>query len=128
MSAKTPEEICDLFRNHMGAGDLDSVMTLYDPGVVFLNAAGDEKRGEHELREELAPLAAARPVIDFEVRQVIRTRDIALMHTFWRFSTPRPMSVLVTEVARRQPDGTWRWLIGDPYSYSRIRQLGPRPP
>jgi hypothetical protein len=46
MFAKTPEEICDLFRNHMGAGDLDSVMTLYDPGVVFLNAAGDEKRGE----------------------------------------------------------------------------------
>jgi hypothetical protein len=23
------------------------------------------------------------------------------------------------EVARRQPDGTWRWLIGDPFTVGR---------
>jgi len=119
MSAKTPEEICALFRDLMGAGDLESVMTLYDSGVVFLNEAGHEKRGTRELRDELAPLAAARPEIDFEIRQVIRAGDIALMHTFWTFASPKPMSLLATEVARRQPDGSWRWLIGDPYSVSR---------
>jgi hypothetical protein len=24
------------------------------------------------------------------------------------------------EVARRQPDGTWRWLIGDPFTAGKI--------
>jgi hypothetical protein len=29
------------------------------------------------------------------------------------------MSVYAIEVARRQPDGTWRWLIGDPFTIGR---------
>ena len=29
MSARTPEEICRLFRQYMQAGDVDAVMTLY---------------------------------------------------------------------------------------------------
>jgi hypothetical protein len=28
------------------------------------------------------------------------------------------MSVHAIEVARRQPDGTWYWLIGDPFTVS----------
>jgi hypothetical protein len=29
------------------------------------------------------------------------------------------MSVYAIEVAGRQPDGTWRWLIGDPFTVGR---------
>jgi hypothetical protein len=29
------------------------------------------------------------------------------------------MTVYAIEVARRQADGTWRWLIGDPYTVGR---------
>jgi hypothetical protein len=45
--------------------------------------------------------------------------EIALMHTEWKVSAPEPMSVYAIEVARRQPDGTWRWLIGDPFTVGR---------
>jgi len=41
------------------------------------------------------------------------------MHTEWKVSSPQQMSVYAIEVARRQPDGTWRWLIGDPFTIGR---------
>jgi hypothetical protein len=40
--------------------------------------------------------------------------DIALIHT--EVSSPQEMSLYAIEVARRQPNGTWRWLTGDPCS------------
>jgi ketosteroid isomerase-like protein len=56
---------------------------------------------------------------DFNVKQVVRSGDIALMHTEWKVSSPEQMSVYAIEVARRQSDGTWRWLIGDPFTVGR---------
>jgi ketosteroid isomerase-like protein len=58
MLAKNPEEICRLFRQYMAKGDLEPLLSLYDDQVVFLNAAGEAKRGRQELREELAPFAS----------------------------------------------------------------------
>ena len=119
MSAKSPEEICRLFKKFMAEGDLDSLLSIYDPEAVFVSESGEVKKGKEELREELARLAAARAVFEFNIRRVIRSGDIALMHTDWQVSSPQPMFVYAIEVARRQPDGTWRWLIGDPFTVGR---------
>ena len=67
----------------------------------------------------MAPFAASRAVFNFDIKQVIQSGDIALMHTEWKVSSPQQMSVYAIEVARRQPDGTWRWLIGDPFTIGR---------
>lgn len=121
MSAKSPEEICRLFQQSMTAGDLDALLTCYDAEAVFLNQyqSGEIKRGHDELREVLAPLAAAQQRFEYHIRQVIQSGDIALMHTDWKSSAPRPGIQYAIEVARRQPDGTWRWLIGDPFTVGR---------
>lgn len=119
MLAKNPEEICRLFRQYMAKGDLEPLLSLYDDQVVFLNAAGDAKRGRQEVREELAPFAAAGAHFDFNIRQIIESDGIALMHTDWEISSPQRMSVYAIEVARRQTDGTWGWLIGDPFTVGR---------
>lgn len=100
----------------MAAGDIESLLSIYDPEAVFLNQSREVKKGGQGLREELAPLAAAKTHFEFSIRQVIRSGDIALMHTRWKVSSPAQMSVYAIEVARRQPDGTWRWLIGDPFT------------
>jgi ketosteroid isomerase-like protein len=118
MTASSPEEICRLFRQYMREGDLESVLTLYDPEAVFLNESGEVVEGE-ELRRELAPLAAARASFAFKVKQVIRSGDVALMHTEWRITSPQQRSLYAIEVARRQVDGSWRWLIGDPFTVGR---------
>jgi ketosteroid isomerase-like protein len=119
MSAKSPEEICRLFQQSIAAGDLNSLLSLYDPEAAFLNQSGEVKTGEAGLREVLAPLAAAQARFDYTIRQIIQSGDIALMHTDWQVTSPQPMSTYAIEVARRQPDGTWRWLIGDPFTVGR---------
>ena len=60
MSAKSPEEICRLFQHYMAEGDIDSVLSVYDPEAVFLNQSGEVKKGEAGLRQELVPFAAKR--------------------------------------------------------------------
>jgi ketosteroid isomerase-like protein len=119
MPAKGPEEICRLFQQYMAEGDIDSVLSLYDPDAVILDKSGEVKKGEEGLRQNLAPFAAAKARFDFTIKQVIQTGDIALMHTKWNVSGPQTMTVYAIEVARRQPDRTWRWLIGDPFTIGR---------
>ena len=119
MPANRPEEICRLFQQYMREGDIDSVLTLYDPEAVFLNQSGEVKKGGEALRQELAPFAAMKAIFDFNIKQVVQSGDIALMHTEWKISSPQQISVYAIEVARRQPDGRWRWLIGDPFTVGR---------
>jgi ketosteroid isomerase-like protein len=119
MPATTPEQICHLFKQYMAEGDVEALLSLYDPEALFLNSSGEIKQGRQGLRGELAPLASAKAVFDFSIKQIIQSGDIALMHTQWTVSSPRPMSEYAIEVARRQPDKTWCWLIGDPFTVGR---------
>jgi uncharacterized protein (TIGR02246 family) len=119
MPANSPEDICRLFQQYMAVGDLDAVLSVFDPEAVLVNPSGEVQQGRDGLRQELAPVAAMKPRVAFTIKQVIQSGDIALMHTEWQVSFPLPMSVYAIAVARRQPDGTWRWLIGDPYTVGR---------
>jgi hypothetical protein len=92
--ANTPNDICHLFSQYMREGDIDSVLSVYDPG------RGEDPFRLHEQADH-------------------RSGRRALMHTQWRMSGPEPLSVYAIEVARRQPDGTWRWLIGDPFTVGK---------
>ncbi|MGC4096415.1 MAG: nuclear transport factor 2 family protein [Nitrospira sp.] len=116
MPAQTPEDICSLFQHSVALGELDAVLDLYDPEIVFLNQAGRAVMGREGLRKELSPLVAMKARFDFTIKQVVTAGDIALMHTLWTVSGPLPMKTYAIEVARRQSDGTWRWLIGDPFT------------
>jgi len=99
--------VCHLFQHAMAAGDLDAVLSVYDPEAVFLNQSRDVTQGRDGLRQELAPLGAMQARFDFTIKQVIEAGDIVLMHTEWTVLGPQPMQVYAIEVARRQPDGTW---------------------
>src|ERR1051325_1561815 len=88
----------------MAAGDIESLLDLYDLGVVFLNERREVKKGRQQLREELAPLAAAKARFDFNIKQVINSGDIALMHTEWHVTSPKPMRSYAIEVAH--PEGS----------------------
>lgn len=119
MPAKTPEDICRLFQQAMAEGDVEAVLRVYDPEAVFANQTGEVTQDRQDLRAVLAPLAAMKARFDYQIKQVVQTDGIALMHTQWDVSGPQPMNTYAIEVARRQPDGSWRWLIGDPFTIGR---------
>lgn len=104
-------------RKHvMAMGNLDAALDVYNPEVVFLNQTGRAVMGREGLRKELSPLVVMKPRFDFTIKQVVKAGDIALMHTHWTVPGPPPMKTYAIEVARRQSDGTWRWVIGDPFT------------
>src|ERR1700747_2352044 len=104
-SAKSPEQICDLFQRAMAEGDIDSVLSVYDPEAAFVKESGEVIKGRDSLYLELEPLAAMKTSFDFTIKQVVATGGTALMHTEWTLYQPRPIRLQAIEVARRQPDG-----------------------
>src|SRR5713101_5356067 len=115
MPAKTPQELDVLFTQHLKAGDLDALMSLYESGAAFPNMQGEVKSGLAALREEMAPFAAMKPDLTSNVTKVVVAGDIALIHNEWTMPA-QSMSGYAVEVARRQADGSWRFVIDDPFT------------
>jgi ketosteroid isomerase-like protein len=116
MPARTPIEVDDLFVKYMREGDLQSILDLYDSEIAFVNQAGEIKKGITVVQEELSHFAATKQIFQFNIKRVVSNGDIALVHNQWDLISPKKMSGYAIEVMRRQPDGTWRFFIGDPFT------------
>ena len=122
MAAKTPEECDTLFERYLNAGDLDALADLYEPDAVLVPNPGESAVGREAIRETLGGFVAAKAEIRLRVGQVLRAgEDLAMIYGDWsgHFTDPDGVRVAIAgqsvEVVRRQPDGTWRFVLDDPY-------------
>jgi uncharacterized protein (TIGR02246 family) len=122
-TSPTSPEACDhLFVEHANAGDLDAVVSLYEPACRMVRRDGSVAQGQGEIREVLARLIALRPRMTAEIVKVVTAGDLAMVYNDWRLAGKRPDGQPVEaagkalEVVRRQPDGTWRLILDDPYA------------
>jgi ketosteroid isomerase-like protein len=107
--AAQPEDLGRYFLERANAGDVEGLVALYEPGAVLAFAPGKLAIGHEEIRKAYADLLADRPSFSSAGQQpVIRNGDLALT------STLLPGGGATVEVARRQPDGSWRWAIDQP--------------
>jgi uncharacterized protein (TIGR02246 family) len=120
MVARSPEEWGPLFQQAMRAGDVEQVLDLYEPEAAFSNRAGQVCVGHAELRQELAPVAAVKTDFTFDLKQIVQTGAIALLHNQYRVTSPQAASGYAIEVLRQQPDGRWLLAIGDPFTVMRV--------
>jgi ketosteroid isomerase-like protein len=105
--ALEPEDLERLFLQRANAGDVDGVVELYEADAVLAFPPGELTVGTDAIRAVYAKLLADPPAFDGTIRPSIRAGDLALT------MSTRPGNA-TAEVARRQPDGTWRWLIDQP--------------
>lgn len=101
-SAASPEDLHKLFKQMLNSGDIDALVDLYAVDG-FLMARGAPARGSSTIRQELAKYVAMKPTIQRATRRVVQAGDTALT------------SGTSIEVARRQPDGSWRYVIDLPF-------------
>jgi len=123
MPAHTPEECDRLFGEHVNAGDLDALMTLYEPGGSLVRLDGSVATGHADIRRALDRLVAMRPTLRLNVLRVVTNgEDIAMVYNDWTMSAKGADGASIEragraiEVVRRQADGTWRVAIDDPYA------------
>ena len=120
MSAQKPEDWPRVFEHHLNAGDLDAVMALYELSASFVQRTGETVIGRDQIRQVVGGLIAARTRFHSRVVKAITVDDIALLYTDFQGTTVDASGTTVEirskaiEVLRRQPDGTWQLIIGDP--------------
>jgi ketosteroid isomerase-like protein len=121
--AELPEDLHPLFAQALNAGNVDALSALYDPQGFLLAERGLPAQGTGEIRTALARYVATDAHIELTTRAVFRAADTALLIGEWQFRRTGPdgCPVLTSgtslEVVRRQPDGTWRYLIDLPYGF-----------
>ncbi|WP_051343203.1 YybH family protein [Pseudonocardia spinosispora] len=107
--ARQPEDLPGLFVRLANAGDVDGLVGLYEGDAVLTTPEGVEIRGAASIGRYFSELLASAPVFTLgEQRPVLRLRDVALT------STRLGPDQATAEVARRQLDGTWRWVSDRP--------------
>ena len=119
MAANTPEDCDRLFGEAVNRGDAAAVAALYESaGVLTLD--GGTYTGPDEIRPVLEGMVAAGVRIEMNVTRVLRAGDVAMVYNDWRMTLtgpdgkPQQSSGKAIEVVRRQPDGTWKYVVDDP--------------
>lgn len=122
MPAYNPAEIHTLFQHAFNLGDVDALIALYEPNAVLV-VDGKQMIGRESIRKALEGVLARRGRMTIETRAVVESpQDLAVLHGRWAIEplmgpgagiTSRGLS---TEVIRKQPDGTWLFVIDSPYT------------
>jgi uncharacterized protein (TIGR02246 family) len=126
MFPQIPQEWPREFTKRLNAGDLEAALALYEPEARFVTRSGDTLVGHDRIRDVLAGLIRAKTNFQSRVVRAVTVGDIALLYSDFEGTTVDATGKTVEsrshaiEVLRRQPDGAWKLIVGDPNGRSAV--------
>lgn len=123
------QKTIDTMNDAFGRGDVDTVMTTYEPGAVVLGAPGAPTTGDTELRVMFGSFVAAKAKFVLGAHDIVIAGDLALHITDWRMTGEAPDGSAMTgsglsvAVLRRQESGSWAMVIDNPFGDAVLQQL-----
>lgn len=117
MAARKPEEWPSVFDQKMNAGDLEGMIALYEPGAAFVRDSSELIVGRDNIRNVLADLVRRRPKFESKVERSVIVDDIAVLYTNFTVTSGESAEAVkfrAIEVLKRQKDGSWKLIVGDP--------------
>jgi len=121
MSRETPVQVLEAVVDGINTGNFETLMSLYEPEAAFANQPGSLAPGLGGIRDALGGFVALNGKLDLEVSRVLEVGDLALVIGEWSFAGTRPDGAPVklaaknADVLRRQADGSWRFVIDNPW-------------
>ena len=104
--AVEPEDLERFFVERVNAGDVEGLVALYELDAVLAFRTGIVATGKEAVRRVFNDFVASGVKLTLGDQQpTLRAGDLALT------STRLDDGAVTAEIARRQPDGTWRWVI-----------------
>jgi uncharacterized protein (TIGR02246 family) len=118
MPATEPEQMHGLFEQAFNAGDIEALIALYEPDAALVPQPGAIAEGSTAIRDSLRWFLDRRGRISLETKLVLRVGDLAYLANRWSLTggtmpdgSPAELGATTAEVARRQPDGNWLYVI-----------------
>lgn len=123
MSANTPAELLSLLEENINTGDLQGLVACYEPDAVFvlLEDQGGEARGREAIGQAHAQFLMAKPRLTLNATEIVEASGVAIMLGDWTVEEVSAEGILPSvsgkfrDVVRRQPDGSWLYLIDNSF-------------
>lgn len=104
--AKSPNDLEKLFVDRVNARDLAGLLALYEEEAVLDNGKGEIVSGQDQIRAFLEGFLVDCPQLDSgEQAPALLSGDLALT------SSRLTNGEITAEIARRQEDGSWLWVV-----------------
>jgi ketosteroid isomerase-like protein len=115
MGATSAKGLIELFTERFAKGDIDGLLELYEEDAVFPNHH-TTAQGTDQIRAVLQGYIDSGATLEFKAQVAFETGNLALVQNGWRLTTVGGDEVEGTtvEVARKQPDGRWKYVIDSP--------------
>jgi uncharacterized protein (TIGR02246 family) len=121
MSRQTPEQLLQAIVEGINTGNLEALMSLYEPDAAFAAQPGVLAHGPSGIRQSLSVFVSMKGTLDLKVTRVLEAGGLALVAGSWSFKGTGPDGAPVAltgrnaDVLRRQTDGSWRFVIDNPW-------------
>jgi ketosteroid isomerase-like protein len=121
--ASTPEDTSRLIGEAITSGDVDAALSLYEPDATFAMPKGfgeGSVTGLDGLREAFSGFLTMSPDLTVNAEKTLLSGDTALVIGNWTLKGRDPegndidASGRYADVIRRQPDGSWLFVIDNP--------------
>jgi ketosteroid isomerase-like protein len=110
-------DIHRLVEGAFNAADVEALVALYEEDAAMATPDGTFVRGRAAIRDQWSGFIALGGTIQMMTRHAVVVDDMALLSNDWHFvGAGMELSSRTSEVARRQPDGTWKYVIDHPYA------------
>jgi uncharacterized protein (TIGR02246 family) len=121
MKVYQPEDMNPAFAEAFNAGNIEELMALYEPTAVLVPLPGQVVEGTQAIRAALQELLALKGHMRSENQYALVHGDIALLRAKVHLTgtgadgARLEINNHTAEVVRRQPDGSWLYILDHPY-------------
>ena len=128
MAARSPEEAHELFMQYFNSGDIDSLISLYEPGAVLVPFPDPPIQGQPAIHAKLLEFLSLKGHMELTVDRAIQADDLALLFSTWTLKgtgpdgSPAELAGQTSDIVRRQEDGSWLFVLDIPQGVAVAKQ------